>query len=110
MANHEGTRWRGQIPIPVSAHPLVRQLIELLNEEQTTLVEAATKAGVSPKTISDWRYRSNPSLDNFQAALNAIGYDLYIGPQKGTHEQKERRVDREPSRPANPTQGQDSGF
>jgi NADH:ubiquinone oxidoreductase subunit 3 (subunit A) len=38
----------------------------------------AYESGVSPKTISDWRYRSAPSLANFEAALNALGYQLKI--------------------------------
>lgn len=76
--NTQGTRWRGQIPIPPHAHPLVRRLIECANEQKTTLSEMAERAGQSPKTISDWRYRSTPSLANFEAALNAIGYELKI--------------------------------
>jgi len=76
--NRLGTRWRGQIPIPPKAHPLVRRLIRVANAKQVTLTEIAMESGVSPKTISDWRYRSAPSLTNFEAALNALGYELKI--------------------------------
>ena len=76
--NRLGTRWRGQIPIPPKAHPLVRRLIRIANAKQVTLTEIAMESGVSPKTISDWRYRSAPSLTNFEAALNALGYELKI--------------------------------
>jgi len=76
--NRLGTRWRGQIPIPPKAHPLVRRLIRIANAKQVTLTEIALESGVAPKTISDWRYRSAPSLTNFEAALNALGYELKI--------------------------------
>jgi hypothetical protein len=81
--NRLGTRWRGQIPIPPKAHPLVRRLIRIANARQVTLTEIALESGVSPKTISDWRYRSAPSLTNFEAALNALGYEIKIVERKG---------------------------
>lgn len=82
MANKQGTRWRGQIPIPSHAHPLVRRLIEIANEQMTTLSEVGERAGQSPKTISNWRYRSVPRLDNFEACLNAMGYELIVREMK----------------------------
>jgi len=81
--NRLGTRWRGQIPIPPKAHPLVRRLIRIANAKQVTLTEIALESGVAPKTISDWRYRSAPSLTNFEAALNALGYEIKIVERKG---------------------------
>jgi hypothetical protein len=81
--NRLGTRWRGQIPIPPKAHPLVRRLIRIANAKQVTLTEIAMESGVAPKTISDWRYRSAPSLTNFEAALNALGYEIKIVERKG---------------------------
>ena len=78
MANHMGTRWRGQIPVPGNAHPLVRTFIQCANEQQTVLSEIAVRSGVAAKTLSDWRYRSSPTVVNFEAALNALGLELRI--------------------------------
>lgn len=80
MSNHMGTRWRGQIPIPRKANPLVRQFIARANRQMTTLSEIAEESGVARDTMSDWRYRSCPKLNNFEAALNVLGYRLAIVP------------------------------
>jgi transcriptional regulator with XRE-family HTH domain len=71
-------RWRGRLPIPSHAHPLVRRLFEIINEQRATIQEVADKAGVQRGSISDWRYRNSPLLSTFEAALNAVGYKLVI--------------------------------
>lgn len=81
MANHEGTRWRGQLPVPPHAHPLVRTLIEAANEQDTTLTEIAKRSGVTRCTISGWRYTSIPRLDLFEAALSVLDLELCIRPK-----------------------------
>jgi hypothetical protein len=75
-------RWRGKIPIPKHAHPLVRQFVERCNDEQTLIGEVAVRAGLAPDTVSDWRYRRSPLLDNFVAALNALDLELVIRPRR----------------------------
>jgi hypothetical protein len=76
--NHDGTRWRGKLTIPAHAHPLVRELIKLANEEMTGLTEIANRAGLRPSTVFHWRRKSTPNLANFVAALNTMDYDLKI--------------------------------
>lgn len=78
MGNTQGTRWRGKLPIPDRAHPLVREFIALLNMTQTTLTEVSQRAGIRRSTISAWRYKHVPRLPELQAALNTIGYELAI--------------------------------
>jgi hypothetical protein len=78
MANTQGTRWRGKIPIPDHAHPLVRRLIELANQDQTTMGEVAVRAGLQPKTVCNWRYRNSPRIGDYEAAVNALGYEIKI--------------------------------
>lgn len=78
VGNRNGTRWRGQLPVPSSAHPLVRRFFEILNEDMTVISEVAERAGLQPSCISNWRYRRNPMLPNFEAALNVLGYELKI--------------------------------
>ena len=77
-----GERWRGKLPIPPQAHPLVRLLITECNEQRVTLRELALKAGCFPKTLSGWRYSTQPSLENLIACFNALGLDLVVAPLK----------------------------
>ena len=76
--NRLGTRWRGKIPIPPHAHPLVRKLVELANREQTTMREIALRAGLRPETVCNWRYRNSPRIADLEAAFNALGYEIQV--------------------------------
>lgn len=76
--NRLGTRWRGQIPIPPHAHPLIRQMVQIANRDMTTMREIGERAGLRAETVSNWRYRASPRLADFEAALNALGYELRI--------------------------------
>ena len=67
---------RGSLPIPPHVHPLVRALVEKLNQQQTTILEVALKSGLHPQTVSGWRYHATPNIRDFQAAANALGYEL----------------------------------
>ncbi|MET3648052.1 hypothetical protein [Phyllobacterium ifriqiyense] len=80
--NRLGTRWRGKLPIPQHAHPLVRRFFSELNSQQTTLTEVAERGGIHRATMSDWRYSRCPTIANFNAALNVIGFELKIVPLK----------------------------
>jgi transcriptional regulator with XRE-family HTH domain len=71
-------RWRGRATIPHGCHPLVRQFVEAMNEQMTTLLEVSERSGVSRPAISDWRYNRNPSITNFNAVLNVLGLELCI--------------------------------
>lgn len=70
--------WRRPIKPPQHAHPLVRKLISIANNERTTLLEIAERAGVCDGTITSWRRRHMPTLDVFEAVLNALDYELVI--------------------------------
>lgn len=72
------SRWRGRLPIPEHAHPLVRRFISELNREETLISEVAERSGICRDTISGWRYRRSPLVTNFVAALNVLGLDLAI--------------------------------
>lgn len=76
-------RWAGKLAVPEKAHPLVRRLFELMNEERVCMHDVAARAGVRRGTISDWRYNRNPQLPVFEAACNALGYELVIRPRRG---------------------------
>jgi hypothetical protein len=78
MGNALGTRWRGKLPIPEHCPLLVRLFFCELNLQQTTIGEVASRSGLARRTISDWRYRREPVLSNFNAALNVLGLELVI--------------------------------
>ena len=71
-------RWRGRIKAPPTCHPLIRQFIAEANAQMTTLQEIADRAGVARVSISEWRTSRNPSIVNFNAALNVLGLELCI--------------------------------
>ncbi len=75
-------RWAGRLKIPAKAHPLVREMFELLNEQRMVISDIAEKSGVRAGTISDWRYRRSPTVVTFEAALNALGFELVIRRRK----------------------------
>jgi hypothetical protein len=76
------------------AHPLVRTLVTLMNEQGVTPTELCNECGVPKDTFYNWRKsgrgsrRVSPSVANLEACFNAIGYGLvpvsngtsYIGP------------------------------
>lgn len=75
-------KWRGNVPIPEHAHPLVRRLIVEANAQHTTMKEIADRAAIQPGTFSDWRYRRMPRLDLLEAALNTLDLELYVRRRK----------------------------
>ena len=72
----------GKLQIPTNAHRLIKRLSEIVNDEMTTLSELAARAGVSNKTICDWRHRTNPKIDDLDAVLNVMDYELVIRKRK----------------------------
>lgn len=71
-------RWRGKLAIPQKCHPLIRRMFEIMNSEQVMISEVAPRAGVCRHTFNIWRKRQSPRLFDFEAALNALGYELRI--------------------------------
>jgi len=71
-------RWAGKLPIPPSAHPLVRELFESMNEQKVLISDVAEVSGVSKRTISDWRYKRTPGVENLNAVLNVLNLELTI--------------------------------
>ncbi|MBV5269020.1 MAG: helix-turn-helix transcriptional regulator [Afipia sp.] len=76
-------RWRGKLPVPQKAHPLVRQFVDHANEQKTTIKEIATRAGMRRSTIGSWFHKSAPSVVMLEAALNVLGLELCIRKKRG---------------------------
>lgn len=69
---------RGKLKVPCRAGRLVREFYEIANREQATLVEIAQRTGLSEHTVGSWARYYAPQVNNFEAALNALGYELRI--------------------------------
>lgn len=76
--NHEGTRWRGKLPVPVHAHPVVRRVYVEANRQLATLSEIADRAGVDRHKISAWGHRSDPKFSDLIAVLNTLGLTFKV--------------------------------
>lgn len=83
QASGADIRWRGKLPVSDHVDPLVQRLFEILNEQMTTIGEAADRAGISRQTFWNWRTSTNPRVGDLQAALNVMGYELVIRKRKG---------------------------
>lgn len=59
-------------------HPLSAELFRILRASPYTLSQLSELAGVGRETLSHWGHRTNPRLMNFEAALEALGYELKI--------------------------------
>ena len=67
------------IRIPHHAHPLVRQLFEIIAKQQRNIAEISHEVGLHRRTIPAWGQPSRcsgPTLINIEAAFNALDYDL----------------------------------
>ena len=65
------------------SHPLVRVLVDKMNEQGVNILELCADAGVPVGTFSGWRKpargkprRVSPSVANIEACFNALGYTL----------------------------------
>lgn len=63
-------------------HPFVRLAQETRIKRGLTRDKVSIKSGVSTRTIIDWeKHNRMPSLQNIEAVLGALGYDLVVQPK-----------------------------
>jgi hypothetical protein len=60
----------------------VRRLIDLMNHEQMGVLDLSERSGINKNTMKEWRTRTVPTLDNFDACLGVLGYQLTITRKK----------------------------
>lgn len=66
------------------AHPLVRQMFDIMREQRTCLVKMAGKAGIAGCNLRSWRRGACPRVAYLDACLQALGYELRIVKVTGT--------------------------
>lgn len=70
--------------MPITAvHPLVARMALLRKAEGLTRNEHTRRVGLAHGTMFDWeKSQAVPNIDNFDAALRALGYELKIAPRR----------------------------
>lgn len=61
---------------PKSCHPLVRNLIQEMNDQRIGILDVAERAGVAPETIKQWCRNRMPRVDLLDACFNVLGKRL----------------------------------
>jgi transcriptional regulator with XRE-family HTH domain len=61
---------------PQKAHPLVRRLFDEMNDQKIGILDMAERSGVNKNTLNDWRTRTVPTVDNLEACMAVLGYEL----------------------------------
>lgn len=64
------------------AHPLVRRLLHIMNEQRASIPLVDKRAGLGRDVIRNWKTRTIPRVDNLEAAFNVLGYELTIRPKR----------------------------
>ena len=64
--------------MPENVHPLVRELARICRLADRSLTDISFEAGMASTTVHSWFKRHSPSLENFNAVLNTLGYELQI--------------------------------
>lgn len=67
-------------PTNTAVDPLVRQFVTLADQLGYSLARIARITGMPTNVPYRWNSGARPTLYNFEAALNAIGYRLAIIP------------------------------
>ena len=60
--------------------PLVARFFDLLHRSGNSRTGVSRSAGLGVNVVSEWGRRSVPNINNFEAALNVLGYRLEIVP------------------------------
>ena len=72
-----GFRFR-PLPVPAGIPAIVRDLFEIMAKQRIGVREAAKRSGVDGNTILTWRLTRSPSINNYEAVANALGYGLRL--------------------------------
>jgi len=68
--------------VPTKGHKAIIHLFNEMNHQQISASDLSKRAGLGFHTIWDWRDRRSPSVNNLEAALNALGFELVVVKRK----------------------------
>lgn len=71
-------------------NPLVRQAVDLIAHHKFRIGKLLKRAGLNDTALCHWRHGGNPSVHNFEAFLNAMGYHLEIVDETDCEEYQQR--------------------
>ena len=70
-----------RMTLPRGTSPLIRQIYQIIvDHPDHTLSSVSKAAGFGTGAIANWRKLHVPSVSNFEAALNVLGYRPAIVP------------------------------
>lgn len=73
-----------RIPVPTRAHPLIINLVHLMNARQVPITVMCKRAGISINTFQGWRYNGkSPLVPSLEACFNIVGRTLMDVPMPG---------------------------
>lgn len=79
-----GLQKRGMIcSMPENCHPMVKFIIAEMNRQRANYDDIHKKSGVASRTICGWRTQNQPHLDNIEAVINSLGYEIGIYREDG---------------------------
>lgn len=68
------------LPVVAGHHPLMFWLEDTIRAGDISAAQCSLRAGISINAISGWRRGQSPSIGNFDAVLNVLGYRLAVVP------------------------------
>jgi hypothetical protein len=63
---------------PKHVHPLVELIFKEMAWQELSRPKLARLAGIAENTIQNWRRCATPNLQNVEACLNVLGYELTV--------------------------------
>lgn len=69
---------RRPLGMPITGHPIVAKIYDLIIEQGITITDLDRRSGVSRSTISHWRSHPPGAWASLEAVLNVLGHKLVI--------------------------------
>lgn len=67
-----------------SCHPLVRVLVDAMNEQQIGVQDACERAGIHRNTWARWGTEHTPDIRSLEALAGVLGLRLVFADEQGT--------------------------
>ena len=75
-----GIPWGKPLKVHPAQHKLVHELFAIMLRQHMTMKDMSARAGLDYVSVGKWKYLHTPTIANFDAALNVLGYRLAIIP------------------------------